>query len=70
MDQTDLKRIGNIGEACNILQISRSHMYQLVRERKVPYYKVGRKLIFDLDEIKELLLSSRKATIKEIETQK
>jgi excisionase family DNA binding protein len=39
--------------------ITKRHLRRLVAERRIPFYKFGGKLVFDLDELDELVDRSR-----------
>lgn len=39
------KRIYQINEVAEILGISRSYVYQLIKEEKIPVVKLGRRII-------------------------
>ncbi len=45
------KKIMDVKELAAYLKISVDGVYAMVRERKIPYYKVGRRVRFDLVEI-------------------
>tara|TARA_R110000744_G_scaffold379451_2_gene497655 strand:- start:1698 stop:1949 length:252 start_codon:yes stop_codon:yes gene_type:complete len=50
--------------AASILNVSQRYLYELVRQRKIPFYKPYGKLIFKQDEILEIVNSSKVQPIK------
>jgi excisionase family DNA binding protein len=46
-------RLMDVKEAAEFLRIARKSLYSLVSQRRIPYRKAGRRLLFDLDEIAE-----------------
>ncbi|HEX7870575.1 MAG TPA: helix-turn-helix domain-containing protein [Chryseobacterium sp.] len=56
-----------INEVSALIGKAKATIYTLVRERKIPCYKSGKKLYFFEDEILEWISSGKKKTIKEIE---
>lgn len=49
-----------IKEVMNILGFSRTLIMDLVNQNKITYYKVGARYFFELSNITEFLISSRK----------
>lgn len=45
------KNICNVKELSNYLQISIPQIRKLVREKKIPYFRVGNRIKFDQNEI-------------------
>lgn len=58
------KNICNIKELSNYLQTSIPQIRKLVREKKIPYFRVGNRIKFDLNEINKWI---EKLQEKEIE---
>ena len=56
-----------IDDACKILGKAKPTVYALVRERKIPCYKNGKKLYFFENELISWIESGKKKTILEIE---
>lgn len=54
--------IDSVG-AASILNISQRYLYELVRQRKIPFYKPYGKLIFKQEEILEIVNSSKVQSI-------
>jgi len=44
-----------VNQLASALQISRSTVYRLVREGRIPHYSVGERLRFDVGEVKAAL---------------
>jgi len=56
-----------VDEAARLLKTTRSYLYKLVYERKIPTYKpTGGRLLFDSDELVEFVHKSRKGTRQEL----
>jgi excisionase family DNA binding protein len=47
-------------EVCRMLRLSKSQVNTLMRTGRLPYYKIGRKVLFSLREIKEWLEGHRR----------
>lgn len=63
------KEILTFEEFCSYTGFSKSHAYKLTHQNKIPYYKPGGKVVFfQLEEVKNWLLSNRVSTNKEIES--
>lgn len=45
------KKFLNIDEVCEYLTLSKSCIYKKVADKKIPFYKVGNRTIFDVEEI-------------------
>lgn len=43
------------------LKLSRSTIYRLRKNENMPYYEVGGKILFDLDEVKQWFKKTQKA---------
>ncbi|MCT3942481.1 helix-turn-helix domain-containing protein [Elizabethkingia anophelis] len=59
----------DISEACRIIGKAKPTIYTLVRERKIPCYKSGKKLYFFEDELLEWISKGKKKTLQEIEAE-
>ncbi len=57
----------DISEASRIIGKAKPTIYTLVRERKIPCYKSGKKLYFFEDELLEWISKGKKKTLQEIE---
>ena len=57
----------DVTQACNLLCYSRPTIYALVEKREIPYYKIGRKILFSKNELIEWLKSGRRKTKKELQ---
>lgn len=58
-----------IEEASRIIGKAKSTIYVLVRQRKIPCYKYGKKLYFFEAELLEWISRGKKKTIQEIESE-
>ncbi|WP_395761847.1 helix-turn-helix domain-containing protein [Elizabethkingia anophelis] len=56
-----------IEDASRIIKKAKPTIYTLVRERKIPCYKNGKKLYFFEDELLEWISKGKKKTLQEIE---
>ncbi|ABQ06604.1 helix-turn-helix domain-containing protein [Flavobacterium johnsoniae] len=59
----------DIIEASRLIGKAKSTIYALVRQRKIPCYKYGKKLYFFEDELLEWISKWKKKTIQEIESE-
>ncbi len=58
-----------IEDVCKIIGKAKPTIYTLVRERKIPCYKSGKKLYFFEDELLEWISKGKKKTLLEIESE-
>ena len=58
-----------IEDVCRIIGKAKPTIYTLVRERKIPCYKSGKKLYFFEDELLEWISKGKKKTLLEIESE-
>ena len=58
-----------IEEASRIIGKAKSTIYALVRQRKIPCYKYGKKLYFFEEELLEWISKGKKKTLQEIESE-
>jgi excisionase family DNA binding protein len=65
------KQALSLGEAALITSLSRSHLYKMCHQRKVPYWKSsgGKHTFFDRDELTAWMLHRRIKTSDELETE-
>jgi len=56
----------DISEACKIIGKAKPTIYTLVRERKIPCYKNGKKLYFFEDELLQWISEGKRKTTSEI----
>ncbi|HAZ03025.1 MAG: DNA-binding protein [Bacteroidetes bacterium GWF2_42_66] len=62
------KEVLNFNEAAVYLEVSHSHLYKLTSTGTIPAYKPnGKKLYFNRQELNTWLLSSRQASVSDIE---
>lgn len=59
-----LKEIYDIQELSNYLKVSVSEIRKLVRERKIPFFRIGNRLRFDLNKINSWLEKMEKENTK------
>ena len=63
------KNVLNVDDLCLLLGTTRSNVYRMTSEKKIPFYKPLRgKIYFKRDEIESWLLRNRTASIDEIES--
>ncbi len=62
------KKVLNFDEVCDYTGISKSYLYKLTSQNKIPFSKPNGKVIFfEKEELDKWLLLNRQKTIKEIE---
>lgn len=49
-----------VKELCDTLKMSRSTIYRLRKEDELPYYEIGGRVLFDLDEVKKWMKDKQK----------
>jgi len=55
-----IKTYSSLKEVAAFLGLSQNYIYELVHQRKIPFYKpFGKKLMFDLDEVKATVECSK-----------
>ena len=59
-----MARVNDRG-AGELLGVSRHTVRKLVREKAIPYYRIGRRVIFDTDELAAWLRARRVAPVDE-----
>jgi excisionase family DNA binding protein len=66
-----VKTYSSLKEVAAFLGLSQNYIYELVHQRKIPFYKpFGKKLMFNLDEVKATIEGSKvesKASYSEID---
>jgi excisionase family DNA binding protein len=63
------KAVLNIGEVCTLTGLSKSTIYKLTMNGKIPHYKQAKHLYFDRVEIENWLKANRGFDIDEVEAQ-
>ena len=58
------KKICNLKELSDYLQISISQIRKLVREKKIPYFRIGNRIKFDINEINKWIDNLQENEIK------
>ena len=68
LDSTNQTKPLPLPEAAKFLNLSRSHLYKLTSERKIPHFKPnGKKIYFDKSELVQWLKRKPKRTLEETE---
>ena len=68
LESTNQTKPLTLPEAAKFLDLSRSHLYKLTSERKIPHFKPnGKKIYFDKSELVQWLKSKPKRTLEETE---
>ena len=68
LESTNQTKPLNLVEAAKFLDLSRSHLYKLTSERKIPHFKPnGKKIYFDKSELVQWLKRKPKRTLEETE---
>jgi len=57
--------VGNIDECSDWIKKSKSSIYQMTAQRKIPHLKCGKRLLFNKDEISEWLKTGSKMTMSD-----
>jgi excisionase family DNA binding protein len=60
MQSVAIPRLLNAVEAAEFLGISRNSLYIWVREGRVPHYKIGTAVRFDVDDLRRWLEANRR----------
>lgn len=59
VDTLDLRKTAmTVDEVAELVNVSSRHIYQLVKDGKIPHYHIGSALRFDPDEVKKWLVAS------------
>jgi excisionase family DNA binding protein len=61
------KEFLNIEETAELMQVSKQTVYKLTSQSEIPFYKVGKKLMFDRVEIIKYIRKHRNVTNEDIE---
>ena len=62
------KNVLNVDDLCLLLGTTRSNVYRMTSEKKIPFYKPLRgKIYFKRDEIESWLLRNRSASLDELQ---
>ena len=68
LEATNQTKPLNLLEAAKFLDLSRSHLYKLTSERKIPHFKPnGKKIYFDRSELVQWLKRKPARTLEETE---
>jgi len=60
------KQVLTIDEAAEFLSLSKQTLYGKTSKREIPFYKVGKRLYFNQQELVDLIRKGRQPTIKEL----
>lgn len=52
----------NIEQVCDYIQLSKSFIYKKVANNEIPYHKIGKRTVFDIDEINTWVRSDGQIT--------
>lgn len=55
----------SIAEAASYLKMPLQSIYKLTSKRVIPFYKPGKRILFDVSELDAWLIQSKKATVAE-----
>ena len=58
-----MKELISIAEAASYLKMPLQSVYKLTSKRLVPFYKPGKRILFDVSELDAWLLLSKKVTL-------
>ncbi len=59
----------DVDDASDHTGIPKATIYQLTSKRKIPHRKMGKRLVFDIQELDAWILSKKRKTIQEIEAE-
>jgi len=54
-----MKRLMNVKEASEFLNINPYTLYNWVSQKRIPYVKLGRRTLFDLNDLEEFISSNK-----------
>jgi excisionase family DNA binding protein len=60
-----MKNLFSVAEAASYLKMPLHSIYKLTSKRLIPFYKPGKRILFDVSELDAWLLQSKKATVAE-----
>jgi excisionase family DNA binding protein len=66
IEKPSSEMVGNVDECSGWIKKSPSTIYKYVSEKKIPYIKSGKKVLFDKDEILEWLKTGAEPTLEDI----
>ena len=65
--QFSTKNVLNFKEVLDYTGFSKSHLYKLTSQKKIPHYCPGGKMLFfNLEELEEWLQKGRQSTVEEV----
>jgi excisionase family DNA binding protein len=60
-----MKNLFSVAEAASYLKMPLHSIYKLTSKRVIPFYKPGKRILFDVSELDAWLLQSKKAIVSE-----
>ena len=58
-----MKNLFSVAEAASYLKMPLHSIYKLTSKRLIPFYKPGKRILFDVSELDAWLLQSKKVTL-------
>lgn len=58
-----MKNLFSVAEAASYLKMPRHSLYKLTSKRAIPFYKPGKRILFDVSELEAWLQDSKKPTL-------
>lgn len=58
-----MKNLFSVAEAASYLKMPLHSLYKLTSKRAIPFYKPGKRILFDVSELEAWLQDSKKPTI-------
>lgn len=65
--KSDQDLVGNINDCSGWIKKSKSSIYKMTSQRKIPHLKCGKRLLFNKDEISEWLKTGSKMTTSDFQ---
>lgn len=63
---SEIREILNVNEAAELTGLARQTLYGMTSQRKIPFFKRGKRILFKRSELEQWLLENRKQPISEI----
>ena len=61
--EPDEKRLLTVNEICQVLNIKKTKLYDMVYKREIPFVKLGAKIMFDRDDIDKFIENNKVKTV-------
>jgi excisionase family DNA binding protein len=58
-----MKNYVSLAEAASLLKMPQQSLYKLTSKRTIPFYKPGKRILFDVSELEAWLQESKKPTL-------